>query len=105
MCAAQVRPEHREHMVQSTPTILEFCAERRREEEEIASKYLGSTPRSARKAEAVKLGPHTKPTCSTYLPWGKVGGEWLSFLILSVGQQSHFLLDRSDLPITYAEWL
>ena len=34
---SQVRPEHREHMVQSTPTILEFCAERRREEEEIAS--------------------------------------------------------------------
>lgn len=61
MCAAQVRPEHREHMVQSTPTILEFCAERRREEEEIASKYLGSTPRSARKAEAVKAFAETAP--------------------------------------------
>eukprot|EP01043_Picozoa_sp_COSAG02_P051080 COSAG02_NODE_5332_length_4430_cov_2.540753_3_plen_192_part_00 len=44
-------------MVQSTPTILEFCAARRKEEEDIASKYLGS----ARKAEVEKVWAETAP--------------------------------------------
>lgn len=52
-----MRPEHREQIVQSTPTILEFCAARRKEEEDIASKYLGS----ARKAEVEKVWAETAP--------------------------------------------
>jgi len=48
-------------MVESTPAILQYCAEQRQEEEDLASKYLGSTPRSARKAEVEKVWAEAAP--------------------------------------------
>ena len=49
-----VLPEDRQRLVEAIPTILSFCAEQRQEEETLANKYLGSTPKAARKDEVIK---------------------------------------------------
>lgn len=58
---SSVRPEHRDRMVEATPTILEFCAARCKEEDDLATKYLGLTPRSKRKMEAERAWAEAAP--------------------------------------------